>query len=117
MAACKENARRRKAWICFQDESGFSLLPSVRATWAPKGKTPVLHHRFSWKRLSMSGAVGRRPRRVRRLAGVQHAPRGLQPGLAHRVLGGPARAPRRGQAPLDLGWAALASLQSDEGVD
>ena len=28
--------------ICFQDESGFSLLPSVRSTWAPRGKTPVL---------------------------------------------------------------------------
>jgi DDE superfamily endonuclease len=33
------------------------LLPSVRATWAPKGKTPVLSHRFSWKRLSMAGAL------------------------------------------------------------
>ncbi len=41
----------------FQDESGFSLLPPVRATWAPRGKTPVLRHRFSWKRLSMSGAL------------------------------------------------------------
>jgi transposase len=29
----------------------------VRATWAPKGKTPVLRHRFSWKRLSMAGAL------------------------------------------------------------
>lgn len=61
MAACKKNARRRNAWICFQDESGFSLLPSVRATWAPKGQTPVLRHRFSWKRLSMSAAVGFAP--------------------------------------------------------
>lgn len=61
MAAGKKNARRRKAWIGFQDESGFSLIPSVRATWAPKGKTPVLHHRFSWKRLSMSAAVGFAP--------------------------------------------------------
>jgi transposase len=33
----------------------------VRATWAPKGKTPVLHHRFNWKRLSMSAAVGYAP--------------------------------------------------------
>lgn len=33
----------------------------MRATWAPKGKTPVLHHRFNWKRLSMSGAVGYAP--------------------------------------------------------
>jgi transposase len=40
--------RGRGAWIVFQDESGFSLLPPVRGTWAPKGHTPVLRHRFSW---------------------------------------------------------------------
>ncbi len=33
----------------------------MRATWAPKGHTPVLRHRFSWKRLSMSAAVGFAP--------------------------------------------------------
>ena len=33
----------------------------MRATWAPRGKTPVLRHRFSWTRLSMSGALGYRP--------------------------------------------------------
>ena len=43
--------------IVFEDESGCSLLPSVRATWAPKGKTPVLCHRFNWKRLSMAAAL------------------------------------------------------------
>jgi hypothetical protein len=29
----------------------------VRATWAPRGETPVLRHRFNWKRLSMSAAL------------------------------------------------------------
>ena len=38
-----------------------SLLPPVRGTWAPKGRTPVLRHRFSWTRLSMSGALAYRP--------------------------------------------------------
>lgn len=52
-----KSARHRGAVIVFEDESGCSLLPSVRATWAPKGKTPVLSHRFSWKRLSMAGAL------------------------------------------------------------
>ncbi|MGB8505756.1 IS630 family transposase [Mycobacterium sp.] len=61
MAAHKKSARRRGAWIVFQDESGFSLLPPVRGTWAPKGRTPVLRHRFSWTRLSMSGALAYRP--------------------------------------------------------
>ena len=58
LAEDKKGARRRKAFICFEDESGFSLLPSVRATWAPRGKTPVLMHGFNWKRLSMSAALG-----------------------------------------------------------
>jgi hypothetical protein len=58
MAQGKKNARRRNAWIVFQDESGFSLIPSVRATWAPRGETPVLrHHLNAWKRLSMSAAL------------------------------------------------------------
>jgi len=57
VAADKKSARRRGALICFEDESGFSMLPSVRATWAPRGRTPVLRHRFNWKRLSMAGAL------------------------------------------------------------
>jgi len=35
----------------------------VRATWAPRGQTPVLRHRFSWTRMSMSGALAYRPDR------------------------------------------------------
>jgi hypothetical protein len=45
----------------FEDESGVSLLPSVRATWAPRGQTPVLRHRFAWKRLSLAGALTYEP--------------------------------------------------------
>jgi transposase len=45
----------------FEDESGVSLLPSVRATWAPRGHTPVLRHRFAWKRLSLAGALAYEP--------------------------------------------------------
>src|SRR6266513_6358129 len=57
LAAIEKRARRQNALIVFQDESGVSLLPSVRATWAPRGKTPVLRHRFAWKRLSIAGAL------------------------------------------------------------
>ena len=35
----------------------MSLLPSVRAAWAPRGQTPVLRHRFNWKQLSLAGAL------------------------------------------------------------
>ena len=57
LAAVEKRARRQNALIVFEDESGVSLLPSVRATWAPKGQTPVLRHRFVWKRLSIAGAL------------------------------------------------------------
>lgn len=60
MAGSKKNARRRKAWIFFQDESGVSQRPSIRRTWAPKGRTPVLIHAFNWKKLSICAALGYR---------------------------------------------------------
>jgi transposase len=40
-------ARDRGAHVVFLDESGFMLTPTVRRTWAPQGKTPILH---SWDR-------------------------------------------------------------------
>jgi transposase len=60
MAGSKKNARRRKAWILFQDESGVSQRPSVRRTWAPKGETPVLIHAFNWSKMSVCAALGYR---------------------------------------------------------
>lgn len=60
LASSKKNARRRQAWIVFQDESGVSEQPSVRRTWAPKGETPVLTHAFNWKKLSVCAALGYR---------------------------------------------------------
>ncbi len=43
----------------------MSLLPVAQATWAPKGVTPVLHHRFSCKRMSMAGVLAYRHDRSR----------------------------------------------------
>jgi transposase len=57
LARGKKNARRRRAWIAFQDESGVSQRPPVRRTWAPRGETPVLIHAFNWKKLSVAVAV------------------------------------------------------------
>ena len=69
MAGGKKNAARRGATIVFVDESGFSERPAVRRTWAPRGQTPVLTHRFrSWSNLSVIGALAygvRSPRRSR----------------------------------------------------
>jgi transposase len=41
----------------FWDESGASLLPVTRRTWAPVGHTAVIRHRFKWKRVSMAAAL------------------------------------------------------------
>jgi hypothetical protein len=57
LARVEKRAKRQNALIVFEDESGVSLLPSVRATWAPRGHTPVLRHAFNWKRLSLAGAL------------------------------------------------------------
>ena len=44
------------------DESGASLVPPVRRTWAPRGCTPVLRHRMRGrKRISMAGVCCYRP--------------------------------------------------------
>jgi hypothetical protein len=63
VAGCKKNAARQGAYIVFIDESGFSERPSVQRTWAPRGETPVLNHRFrNWKHLSAIGANAYSPR-------------------------------------------------------
>jgi transposase len=41
----------------FWDESGASLLPVTRRTWAPRGRTPVIRHHFKWKRASMAAGL------------------------------------------------------------
>jgi transposase len=60
VAAGKKNARRQRAWIVFQDESGVSDRPPIRTTWAPKGQTPVVRHPYHWKKVSVSAALAYR---------------------------------------------------------
>ncbi len=61
MAADQKGARAESAWIVFFDESAVSLIPPVRRTWSPRGRTPILRHRFGWKKASMAAALGYRP--------------------------------------------------------
>ncbi|MFD7702188.1 transposase [Streptomyces caelestis] len=49
---------KKRAWIVFLDASGVSLLPQVRRTYAPRGRTPALRHRLNRKRASMAAAPG-----------------------------------------------------------
>jgi hypothetical protein len=41
----------------FWDESGASLLPVTRRTWAPRGHTPLIRHHFKWQRTSMAAGL------------------------------------------------------------
>lgn len=61
VAGDKKGALEAGAWIVFEDESGFSLTPPIRATWAPRGRTPVLRYRFHWQRVSAAGFLCFRP--------------------------------------------------------
>jgi hypothetical protein len=58
MATHQKGAVKKRAWIVFFDESGISLLPQVRRTYAPRGRTPLLSHRLNWKRAGMAAALG-----------------------------------------------------------
>jgi hypothetical protein len=61
VAADQKGAAAESAWLVFFDESGISLIPPVRRTWSPRGRTPVLRHRMAWKRASMAAALGYLP--------------------------------------------------------
>jgi hypothetical protein len=61
LPTAEKRARRQHALIVVEDESGVSLLPSVRATSAPSGQTPVLRHPFNWKRLSLARRWSTKP--------------------------------------------------------
>ena len=65
MADRKKNARRLGAHLLFLDESGFLLIPTVRKTWSPAGKTPRLRHRQRHERVSAISALSASPARQR----------------------------------------------------
>lgn len=96
MAARPKQARELNATLVFTDEGGFLMLPLLRRTLAPRGRTPVLRHRASHRdKVSVAAALTLSParghvslyylsRRVRRRRGLRElparaAPAGPQP--------------------------------------
>lgn len=65
MAADKKKAARLGAHIVFIDESGFLLIPPVRKTWAPRGRTPHLYHHQVRHRISVISGLSISPKRKR----------------------------------------------------
>jgi hypothetical protein len=53
----QKKVQRLRAHLVFLDESGFLLIPNVRKTWAPRGETPLLWHRYRHDRISAISAV------------------------------------------------------------
>lgn len=53
----RRKARREGKVIVFLDETGRSHTPTVIATWAPKGETPILMHNFDWSTCSIISAI------------------------------------------------------------
>jgi transposase len=47
-------ARKRHTHLVFLDESGYMLTPTVRRTWAPRGRQPILD---SWDRRDRLSAI------------------------------------------------------------
>jgi transposase len=65
VAAGKKNAARLGAHLVFVDESGFLLIPTVSKTWAPRGHTPLLRHRYRRDRISVISGISVAPKRHR----------------------------------------------------
>ena len=49
--------RQRSTTFVTLDESGKSEMPTVVVTWAPRGKTPVLHHLFRGAHVSLIAGI------------------------------------------------------------
>jgi len=65
LAPRKKNAARLAAHLVFIDESGFLLIPTVRKTWGPVGKTPIVVHRYCHDRISAISGIAVSPKRFR----------------------------------------------------
>jgi transposase len=68
VAEGKKNAARRKAHLVFVDESGFLLIPTLRRTWAHRGQTPRVYHRYRHDRYSVISGISISP--VRKHVGL-----------------------------------------------
>lgn len=63
----KAQAKRHRAIIYFLDEAGVSLIPVMGNTWAPKGKTPIVHVTGNKGGLCVTSAVSPSGRMVFRI--------------------------------------------------
>lgn len=66
LATNLKKAQRLKAALVFVDESGLLMAPLVRRSWAPRGQTPLLYQRTSFRqKVSVIAALSVSPQRRR----------------------------------------------------
>lgn len=65
LAADKKKAARLGAHLAFVDESGFLLIPPVRRTWGPCGRTPLTRYCYKHDKISAISALTVSPHRGR----------------------------------------------------
>ncbi len=53
----RKQARRERRVLVFEDESGFYLLPGLVRTYAPEGRTPIIHEKQTRDHLSVMGGM------------------------------------------------------------
>jgi transposase len=63
-ARIERQAKERKAYLVFVDESGFMMTPTIRRTFAPRGSTPVNKICDPHGRVSVVGAITISPART-----------------------------------------------------
>jgi transposase len=56
-----DDAKRRRAYLVFLDESGFLLTPHVRRTFSPRGQAPIIKVADPHGKISIIGAVAISP--------------------------------------------------------
>lgn len=61
----RRSSARRGAALVFLDESGFFLTPTVRRSFAPKGKTPIIQSSARYDKVSAISAITLSPKRGR----------------------------------------------------
>lgn len=74
VAGAKKIAARQGRVIVFVDESGLSERSCRARTWAPRGETPVLQYRCSWKQLAVIAGISRWPFYFRLFPGTIKSP-------------------------------------------
>jgi transposase len=56
--AIVQRSNQRQSTLIFIDEAGYSMIPSLKKQWAPRGQTPIVKHRNRWHRkVSVIGAI------------------------------------------------------------